>query len=109
MIVFFDADGTLLDIKQGVPDSAKDAIKKSLNLSHLKDKDYRLLASFYFEKMLATKIKPYIGNGIFYHSKKETSVPCLPFLINRNIHLPIHFEQSIDDLLLALNSNALSL
>ena len=73
----------------------KDEIKKSLNLSHLKDKDYRLLASFYFEKMLATKIKPYIGNGIFYHSKKEPSVPCLPFLINRNIHLPIHFKQSI--------------
>lgn len=73
----------------------KDEIRQSLNLSHLKDKDYRLLASFYFEKMLANKMKPYIGNGIFYHSKKEQGVPSLPFLINRNIHLPIHFEQSI--------------
>ena len=34
MIVFFDADGTLLDIKQGVPDSAKDAIKKLTDAGH---------------------------------------------------------------------------
>lgn len=27
-IVFFDADGTILDIKKGVPESAKEAVRK---------------------------------------------------------------------------------
>lgn len=33
-IVFFDADGTILDIKKGVPDSAKEAVKKLVENGH---------------------------------------------------------------------------
>lgn len=65
----------------------------------------REYAIFSFEKFLADKLKPFIGNGIFYHSKRDKEVPVLPPLINRNIFLPLHYNQSTYDFLDLLRDN----
>lgn len=80
--------------KQFIKNASK-GIRSFFCLHHFKDSEYRLLASYLLEIKYKKIIRPFIGNGIFYHSKREENVPSLPFLINRNIHLPIHFEQSI--------------
>ena len=33
-IVFFDADGTILDIRKGVPESAKEAVRRLVENGH---------------------------------------------------------------------------
>ena len=65
----------------------------------------RIIASYYFEKKLADILKPFIGNGIFYHSKRDKDIPPLPPLVNRNIFLPLHYSQSYQNFHSQVNFN----